>query len=197
MNTEATEGQSRSNEEKRKNMENAFEIKILKLHWVDKNDPTVQYDDREDLCLHGELFIRIGNEVLLDFESGAWTLSAASLFLMRTLKMDYKPDDFENLLIPCCGHFIIAEENQPVQVCGCPNGAEWTIKHIDGGFVKHISSKGEEATITEEEYRKIVFDFADKVEQFYKDNPRVLPTDEFELQGYNAFWKEWRKMRYE
>ena len=174
-------------------MENVFEIKILNFHWIDENNP----NDKDDLCLHGRLFIKIGNEILSDFESGNWTLSAASLFLLRTLIMDYKPDDFENLLIPCCGHFIIAEENEPLQVLGCPNGIEWTIKHINNGFVKHISKNGSEITITEEKYQKIVFDFADKVEQFYRNNPRTLPSDEFDLQGYNGFWKEWKKLRNE
>lgn len=172
-------------------MENPFEIKILKFHWIKEENP----DDKNDLCLHGELFIRIGNEVLSDLESGSWTLSAASLFLLRTLKMDYNPGDFENLLIPCCGHFIVAEENKPILVLGCPQGIEWTIRHIDGGFVKHISSNGSEAVITEEDYRKIVFDFADKVERSYMDAPRNLPVDGFELQGYNAFWGEWKKLR--
>ena len=174
-------------------MDNPFEIKILKFHWIEEDNP----DNKEDLCLHGKIFIRIGNEILSDFESGSWTLSAASLFLLRTLKMDYKPDDFENLLIPCCGHFIIAEENKSVEVLGCPNGVEWTIKHIGGGLVRHISNNGSETTITEEEYRKIVLDFADKVEQFYIDNPRTLPDDEFDLQGYNGFWRDWKELRNE
>ena len=172
-------------------MENSFEIKILKCHWIKEDNP----DDKEDLCLHGKIFIRIGDEVLSDFESGSWTLSAASLFLLRTLKMDYKPDDFENLLIPCCGHFIIAEENKPVAVLGCPSGIEWTIKHIGDGLVKHISNNGSEVIITDEEYRKVVLDFADEVEQFYIDNPRILPDDEFNLQGYNGFWKDWKELR--
>lgn len=163
----------------------------MDFHWIDENNP----DDKEDLCLRGRLFIRIGNEILSDFESGNWTLSATSLFLLRTLKMDYKPDDFENLLIPCCGHFIVAEENKPLLVLGCPNGIEWTIQHTNNGFVKHISQNGTETTITEEEYRKIVLDFADKVERFYTDNPRTLPKDEFDLQGYNGFWEEWKKLR--
>ena len=172
-------------------MENSFEIEILKFHWINKDDP----NDKQDLCLHGEIFIRIGDEILSDFESGSWTLSAASFFLLRTLKTDYKPDDFENQLIPCCGHFIVAEENKPVFIYGCPNGIDWSIKHITGRQVKHISQKGSEATITEEEYRMIVFDFADKVEQYYKDNPRVLPEDEFDLQGYKGFWRDWKYLR--
>lgn len=173
-------------------MENVFEIRILKLHWIKEENP----DDKEDLCLHGKLFVKIGNEILSDLESGSWTLSAASLFLLRTLKMDYKLNDFENFLIPCCGHSIIIEENKPL-VLGCSLGIEWTIQHTEDGFVKHISQNGSEATITEEEYRKTVFDFVDAVQQFYKDNPRILPNDEFELQGYNAFWKEWEKLRTE
>ncbi|MDR2904779.1 MAG: hypothetical protein LBU73_02345 [Helicobacteraceae bacterium] len=185
MNTGTTEWQPQPNRE------NNLEIKVLDMHWVDENNP----NDKKDLCLHGKLFIRIGNEILSDFEDGSWTLSAASLFLLRTLKMDYNINDFENFLIPCCGYDMIAEENEPFLVLGCATGIEWTIQHTKDGFVKHISQKGSEVKITEEEYRKIVFEFADKVEQFYKDHPRILPADEFYLRGYNGFWREWRKMR--
>ena len=174
-------------------MENLFEIKILKCHWIPEDNP----ENKEDLCLHGKIFIRIGDEILSDIESDSWTLSAASLFLLRTLNMDYEPGDFENLLIPCCGHFIVAEDNKPVAVLGCPGGIEWTIKHIVGGLVRHISNNGSEAIISEEEYRKMVFDFSDRAEQLYIDNPRILPSNEFDLQGYNGFWKNWKELRNE
>jgi hypothetical protein len=169
-----------------------FEIKISDLHWLPKNEP----DDGMDLCLHGCASVKINDEVLSDKESGDWAVSATALYLLRTLKSDYQPDDFSSQLLPHCGHFIIAEDDKPVEIWGCPNGVDWTIKHIDGGVVKLISMKGSEALISEEDYQAIVFAFADKVEQFYKDSrPRIIPDDEFDKKGYNAFWTEWRKLR--
>lgn len=52
-----------------------FDIKILRQHWI-KDDGN---DDKYDLCSHGEIYIRIGNEILSNQETGSWTLSATGL----------------------------------------------------------------------------------------------------------------------
>jgi hypothetical protein len=169
-----------------------FEIRILDLHWIKEDEP----DDGKDLCLHGRVFIKIGDEVLSDKESGSWTVSSTGLYLLRTLTTDYQPDDFCSQLLPCCGHFIVAEDNKPVEIFGCPNGVDWTIKHIRGKGVKHISANGSEAMISEEDYRNIVFDFADKVEDFYRNAlPRQATIDGFTDIGYAAFWQEWKMLK--
>ena len=36
-----------------------FEIKIIDLHWIDRKE-----DDGKDLCLHGNVFVRIGDEII-------------------------------------------------------------------------------------------------------------------------------------
>ena len=76
-----------------------FELKIIDLHWI-KN-----VDDPIDLCAHGQVYLKIGEEILSNEQAGDWTLSAAALLLMRTIKMDYKKGDFGSQLIPCCGFF--------------------------------------------------------------------------------------------
>lgn len=53
-------------------------------------------------------------------------------------------------------------------------------------------------TLTEDlnEYRKEVLQFADKIETFYQSSlPKILPEDEFECNGYLAFWNEWHRRR--
>lgn len=90
-----------------------FDIKILDLHWI-KN-----IDDPTDLCAHGYVFVKIGDEVVADRDSLDFTVSATALYLMRTLKNNYKKDDYASQLLPCCGHFIIAEDKKDfVNICG-------------------------------------------------------------------------------
>lgn len=171
--------------------DNNFDIKLLDLHWVkDIDDPT-------DLCAHGRVFVKIGDKVVADKDSLDVTVSTTALYLMRTLKYDYKKDDYASQLLPCCGHFFMADEkNGYVTIMGCPNGIDWSIVHTDDGKVKHIADSGQEASIDKDTYKKIVMDFADQVENFYKTSlPKTIPTDDFDKKGYLTFWKEWQKLR--
>jgi hypothetical protein len=173
-------------------MDNFFRIDVSQHQWV-KN----LGDDPEDLCSHGLVFAQIGSEVICDYDSGALTTSAAALHLMRTLYKDYTPGDFSGQLLPCCGFFITFDENGPdVQIHGCPNGIDWTITHLEDGTVKHVTATGTEAIIAFNIYRNDVMAFADAVEQFYKrSQPKVLPDDKLDVEGYMAFWNEWHRLR--
>lgn len=171
---------------------NTFEIKILNFHWIKE-------DDGQDLCLHGNVFVKIGDEIIIDANTLDVTLSSAALHLMRALKQNYKPDDYSSQLFPHCGHFIIADDEKDcVDILGCPTGIDWTIVHLKDNKVKLITESGQEIIIEEKLFQKIVLDFADQVENFYKSSiPRIIPTDEFEKMGYLTFWKEWRYLREE
>lgn len=116
---------------------------------------------------------------------------------MRTIKHDYKKDDFASQLLPCCGYFITADTDTDfVTIMGCNSGIDWTIIHTDNNKIKHISDSGNEITIDIEEYKKLVFAFADQVEKFYSDSrPKTIPSDDFDKKGYLTFWKEWRNLR--
>ncbi len=168
-----------------------FDLKILELHWI-KNE-----DDPTDLCAHGHVYVRIGDEVISDKDSLDVTVSSTALYLMRTLKGNYKKDDYASQLLPCCGHFFMADgKNDLVSIMGCPRGIDWTIIHTDDNKVKHISDSGQEVLIEKKIYTKIVLDFADQVENFYKTSlPKTIPTDDFDRKGYLTFWKEWRLLR--
>ena len=171
--------------------DNLFEIRILDLHWINHKDYP------EDLCAHGSVYIRIGNKVLDDKkDEEGLTLSAAALYLMRTIGTNYKIGDFGNQLIPHCGFFIIPNEDLSfVTIQGCPHGFDWTIVH-EGNKVIHIADTGEKGEIILEEYKRMVLAFADEVEKFYKNSlPKITPIDEFDLKGYKAFWNEWKALR--
>jgi hypothetical protein len=167
-----------------------FDLKILDLHWI-KNE-----DDPNDLCAHGHVYLKIGDEVVSNDQTGDWTLSSTALSLLRTIEKDYKKNDTDNQLLPCCGHFIIPDDKEEtVTIQGCDTGINWTITH-NNGTVEHLTDKEEKATIEKEDYKKLIFDFADNVEQFYKQSkPKIIPTDDFDRKGYLTFWKEWRLLR--
>ena len=169
----------------------SFEINILKLNWIDHTD------NPADLCAHGTVFIRIANTIVVNESSGdQWTLSAAALHLMRTIENDYKPGNFAGQLIPCCGFFLIANDDlNQVKICGCPSGYDWDVQHI-GNEIKLIASTGEQAILKTEVYKELILSFADRVKHFYdRSKPKILPEDEFDRNGYQAFWTEWQTLR--
>lgn len=166
-------------------------MEILDLHWI-KN-----YDDPTDLCAHGHVYVRIGDEVISDKDSLDVTVSSTALYLMRTLVSNYAEGDYASQLLPCCGHFFMTDKDEDfVHIMGCSNGIDWKIVHLDDTRIKHISGSGQEAIVDKETYKEIVLGFADRVEHFYKSClPKEIPEDEIIEKGYLALWREWRNLR--
>ena len=165
-----------------------FEITASNLHWIDGSDPA------EDLCLHGKVTAIIGDEVLQYDDA---TVSSSALYLLKSIKEDHKIYE-SNQMIPCCGFFMIANESlSRVDICGCPNGIDWSVLHEKDNVIL-LTESGKRSVISIEEYRKNVFMFADLIESFYKSSEdKKLPEDEFDRNGYIAFWNEWKTLRYE
>lgn len=177
-------------------MNRSFDIKIIRQHWVDD----AENDNPDDLCSHGEIYVRIGRTELSTKESGSWTLSSTALYLLRTIHEDYEAGKYASQLIPCCGHFFIADEKNPgaVSIIGCPNGIDWTICHLPDGRVKHTADNGDDAIISKDAYMQLVRSVVEQVEVFYTSSAaKNLPNDEHDRNGYEAFWNEWhmRKAR--
>lgn len=165
-----------------------FSIDADDLRWI-KNAA----DDPEDLCLHGRATARIGERELSYDET---TVSATALYLLKTLTEDHEIFK-DNQMLPCCGFFYLPNrELTSVTILGCCNGVDWSVIH-DGDFVKLELEDGYTQTVALEEYRAEVFRFADKIEDFYsRCSSKVVPEDEFDRNGYTAFWNEWHRRRY-
>ena len=165
-----------------------FSIKVSNLHWMDG------VNQSEDLCLHGDAIAVIGDEVLKYDDA---TVSSTALYLLKSIKENHKIYE-SNQMLPCCGFFMIANEAlSKVDICGCPNGVDWSVLHENDNVIL-ITETGKRSVIPIDEYRKTVFDFADLIESFYNDaEDKILPKDEFDRNGYVAFWNEWRTLRYE
>jgi hypothetical protein len=170
---------------------NIFELRLLDTHWIKGGD------DPNDLCAHGHVFVKIGKEVISDIELLDVCVSAAALHLMRTINISYKKNDFASQLLPHCGHFIIPDESKTFSIIvGCPSGIDWTINHLQNDKVEHVSDNGQKALIDKEVYKNLVFQLADQIENFYKSSlPKNVSENDITKEGYEVFWKEWRKLR--
>ena len=162
-----------------------FQIDVTELEWIKGPE-----DDPEDLCLHGKVTARIGDEVLEDHG----TVSASALYLLRSLTEDHETGQ-ENQMIPCCGHFWVANEDlTEVWISGCPYGTDWKVRQVPGG-VSILTDSGKETFVPMEEYRPEVFRFADTVEAYYAACAPKVPADALRERGYTAFWNEWHRRR--
>lgn len=163
-----------------------FCIDTESLYWI-KND---EVDDPNDLCLHGHVVAKIGEEF---FEYDA-TVSATGMYLLRTLTENHIIHE-DQAMLPCCGHFMIANEDcSSVDIAGCPNGVDWTVLHnVDQ--IKIITETGNETLVDANAYGDEVYAFTRKIVDFYHNSlPKNIPEqDAFSQKGYIAFWNEWHR----
>lgn len=164
-----------------------FKIDILSKYWINGDD-----DDPNDVCLHGDVKAYIGDEV---FECSC-TISAMGLRLLKTLTEDHVIPNNEEQMMPCCGHFIIPnEELDNVIITGCAYGVDWKAYH-ESGNIKIVTESGRETYIDKPDYQKEVFRICDEIEMYFKQcAPKIVPEDIFEKNGYIAFWNEWHRRR--
>lgn len=165
-----------------------FHLEVGEFEWINGAQ-----DDPEDRCLHGLATAVIAGRRISDY----CTVSAAALYLLKTLTLDHQMGK-ENQMFPCCGFFLAADkEEQNVDIIGCDNGPDWSVFH-QGDSVRLVLEDGLEEVVPLDRYREEVFRFADKVEAFYRAcSPKKEPEDEFDRAGWRAFRREWRRRRQE
>lgn len=165
-----------------------FSIDVENFEWINGSK-----DDPHDLCLHGDAIVHIG-DVKLEYKA---TVSATALYLLKTLTENHIKGK-DNQMLPHCGFFFVPNDAlDNVSIIGCNDGIDWSVMH-DGDNVILELDDGTKETVAIEDYKKVVYDFADKVEEFYNScSPKVLPKDEYERAGYLAFWNEWHRRRNE
>ena len=155
-------------------------------------------DDPTDLCAHGDVEFRIGEEILLGDGTGHdVTVSAAALYLLRTLLVPHtKTAPVGDHLFPCCGFAMLDLPGQEdVAICECPNGEDFEVLHEVGGREVIVrAGDGREWGIGWPEWREAVFNFADRVAAFYATCSPKQPTDE-DAAGFKKFWAEWKRRR--
>lgn len=164
-----------------------FRIEIQKSYWIQGRE-----DDPKDLCLHGDVVVQIGEEEC-SFQDAA--ISAAGLFLLRSLVEDHIMDGIEHM-IPCCGHAMYSMNDRldEVEIIGCSSGIDWSVIHEERK-IKLLTKVGNRVEVSLCEYAKVVLEFTDQVERAYQVATPKVPYDHYEEAGYKAFWNEWNRRK--
>ena len=160
-----------------------FKLEILDKYWL----PGMP--EEEDLCLHGEVRVHIGDAVLEDEVS----LSAAALHLLRSVTEDHLPDEFAKLF-PTDGFCWTPDGEGSIYLGGCPNGGlDGSITH-EGDIIRIALENLPSVQLSLAEYREQVYRFADEVEEFFQQSkPKMIkPGRLLDELWYPLFWKEWR-----
>ena len=157
-------------------------------------------DDPMDLCAHGDVEFRIGDDTLLDPASAKnLTVSAAALYLLRTLSVPHTKDaPMGGPLFPCCGFSMYdLPEEVDVVICGCPNGKDFEVVHeVSGAGVVIRAGDSGEWRIGWPEWRAAVFGFADLISNFYAAcSPKQQIGDKEDRKGFVKFLAEWQRRR--
>ncbi len=154
-------------------------------------------DDPTDLCAHSDVEFRIGGDVLLDNNGKDLTVSAAALYLLRTLSVPHTiAAPVGDHLFPCCGFAMWDIPNQEdVALCGCPNGEDFEVLHqVNGAGVSVRSADGRGWQVGWPEWRAAVFGFADRVSEFYAACSPKQPSED-DAAGFMRFKAEWERRR--
>lgn len=164
-----------------------FTIRGENYHWL--NETGEKPDNAADLCLHGSVTVTIGDTTL----TGVGTVSAAALYLLKSITEDHIPGT-DNQMVPCCGHFFCPDEaEENVTIIGCHTGLDWTITH-DGDRVLLTLPDCAPVPVAKREYIAEVLRFTDTVERYYiYSSDKKLPEDPFTRKGYKVFWREWHR----
>ena len=167
-------------------------LRPVNLRWIED-----AADDPADFCAHGDVEFRIGDDTLLEPAGRELTVSAAALYLLRTLSVIHSRESpVGDHVFPCCGHSLYDAEGEPdVVVCGCAYGEDFEVLHqVSGAGVVVRASDGREWPIGWAEWRSAVFGFADSVSDFYAacSVKQVAPDD---AAGFAKFVAEWERRR--
>ena len=162
------------------------------LHWLGVA--------KADLCAHGGVDFRIGEDILAEPSDSNWSTSAAALFLLRTLSQPHyfaKESKFGQPLIPCCGHAMYEKKgSDDVTMLGCPNGIDLEVARV-GDEVTIVATDGRRFQVHAADWKVAVCQFADAVEAFYVASaPKMLgDQDDVDRRGYERFRAEWSRRR--
>ena len=169
-------------------------LNLISPTWIDGAE-----DNPNDYCAHGHIRFSVDGVDYVTEDMGEWTVSAAALFLLRTVFFNHDEDHSvadSNFLIPCCGHWFTP--NQPGQfpnvIPGCNLGVDPEIHHKRDKVI--IAFEDKESMVSWRDWALAVLGFADQVETFYKSSSPKAPIedDPDDREGYELFWEEWRNL---
>lgn len=163
--------------------DNGVDLFADDLHYLGSNDD----ERRHDLCLHGDVTMRVNGHTFAD--SIKCCVSVSALRFLRSVFENHE-EGKEEFLFPCCANMFIADENSmSLTIIGCPFGSDLTINHFRSNVVIKSSERTE--CVSFEEYRSSVLAFAKQIFRFIQNSPERLFTNDREKRGYEAFLCEY------
>jgi hypothetical protein len=167
-----------------------IKLELINPHWINNSE-----DDANDQCAHGQILFQVNNSTIIAPEDGDFTVSAAALFLLRTLEQNHTPDNpvcEENLLFPHCGHSVWPHNGKYDVICiGCDIGVDLRIDHDKNAKAISIIGKSTEL-VKLQEWKVSICKFVNQVQSFYQSSTtKIESEDEHERLGWRLFWKEW------
>lgn len=123
------------------------------------------------------------------------TVSAAALYLMRTLQRDHTAASrVGDQLFPCCGNAMWdVPEGEDVVISGCPNGIDLDVVHAGGDVILRTPAP-REWRVARDTWQSAVFEFADQVSGFFAASSVKTPSDD-DAPGFRKFLAEWNRRR--
>jgi hypothetical protein len=164
------------------------DLKATSLHWLEKSNPF------EDCCLHGGVYLKLGDSLISDGRDTDWTVSTAALNLLKTLKQNHKVED-ERPLIPHCGHTMWVHEGEPdgLYLGACDIGIDWSIIHESGPVLHKLKNKT--ILTSYEMWCDAVCQFSDQVYGFFMTAwPKIIHDDD-DQRGFELFMSLWLQYR--
>lgn len=166
-------------------------LRPVNLHWIQG-----ALDDPADLCAHAGAEFQIDGDPLIEPSDGIWTVSAASLYLLRALSRPHtKLNPIAEHFFPCCGNGMFEVEGQDdVPILGCNCGIDFQlVRDADEVVLTHAGAR--QYRMAAAEWRRAVCDFSDSVRAFHNTSSPKQPEDEVEAKAYQRFLTEWSRRR--
>lgn len=157
-------------------------------------------DDPADQCAHGRVRFEVNETVFVRPEDGIWAVSAAALFLLRTIDLSHtreRPVTQDSQLFPHCGHTMWPVEEMLIGLwCpGCGTGIDPQVVH-EGRRVRITAEDGRSEVVEAADWSSAVLRFADQVRDYYRNSrPKRPHRDEHDRRGVFLFWNEWETRR--
>jgi len=105
-------------------------LEAIDMQWIQGRD-----DDPNDQCAHGRVRFEIDYITFVRPRDGLWTVSAAALYLLRTLEHENIPEHSvceTNFIFPCCAHacWLMADGEFKLICMGCNDGIDIEVRHV-------------------------------------------------------------------
>lgn len=162
-------------------------LRPRELTWI--ND---KVDDPFDLCAHGKVQFEIDGVNLVRVEDGEWTVSAAALFLLRTLRKDHTKAAplFENVIPHCGSGMYVGDDKEDVKIIECPIGINFQVIHVRDK-VQILMDDKKPLLISTNDWRAAVLGFSQVVREFYAASTPKTLVDDSDKAGFDKFMTEW------